>query len=621
MDRRDFLKCAGAGIVSAGLWGPAMSAIAGNKKRPNILWICVEDMSAHMSCYGETTIRTPNIDQLAKEGVMFKSAFITCPVCSPSRSAMVTGMYQTSTGSHNHRSSRHDVQLKLPDSIKFIPEYFKQAGYYTSNGGMLNLSDYSKTKTGKTDYNIVFDKNMYDAAEWSGRKEGQPFFAQLQLKGGKNRGAKVPKPVNPKYVKLPPYYPNDPVLCEDWARYLNSVINTDIEVGQIVRRLEDEGIADNTIVFFWTDHGISHIRGKQFLYDEGIRVPLIVWGPGLGKGVVREDLVEHIDIAASSLALAGLDVPDHLQSRSLFDANYEKRECVFSARDRCDETVERLRCVRTGRYKYIRNFYWHVPHAQANQYKDGKEIMKVMRRLYAEGKLDENQARPFAATRPVEELYDLKADPHELDNLAEDRKYAGVLRELRGRLNQWIEETRDIGQLPEPIIADYLKRYETPYSILEDRGNRRAARRINEVWELAQGGKGAIKGLVKAMGDKRPQVRYAAAFWLGNIAEDRAGARSVLVLGLNDKADYVRVASARALCLIDERVNSGALAVLVKELQTSDNEVVRHYAAEALEDMGPKAKGVLPTIKDARGQKYEYVKRVTTRIVSKLESD
>ncbi|MHC4191991.1 MAG: sulfatase/phosphatase domain-containing protein, partial [Planctomycetota bacterium] len=375
------------------------------------------------------------------------------------------------------------------------------------------------------------------------------------------------------------------------------------------------------IVFFWTDHGISHIRGKQFLYDEGIRVPLIVWGPGLGKGVVREDLVEQIDIAASSLALVGLDVPDHLQSRSLFDANYEKRECVFSARDRCDETVERLRCVRTGRYKYIRNFYWHVPHAQANRYKDGKEIMKVMRRLFAEGKLDENQARPFAATRPVEELYDLKADPHELDNLAEDRKYAGVLRKLRGRLNQWIEETRDIGQLPEPIIADYLKRYETPYSILEDRGNRRAAKRINEVWELAQGGKGAIKGLVKAMGDKRPQVRYAAAFWLGNIAEDQAGARDVLVLGLNDKADYVRIASARALCLIDERVNSGALAVLVKELQTSDNEVVRHYAAEALEDMGPKANGVLPTIKNARGQKYEYVKRVTTRIVSKLESD
>ncbi|MHC4425710.1 MAG: sulfatase-like hydrolase/transferase [Planctomycetota bacterium] len=139
MDRRDFLKCAGAGIASAGLWGQAMSAIEGNKKRPNILWICVEDMSAHMSCYGETTISTPNVDRLAKEGVMFKSAFITCPVCSPSRSAIATGMYQTSTGSHNHRSSRHDVQLKLPDSIKFIPEYFKQAGYYTSNGGMLNL--------------------------------------------------------------------------------------------------------------------------------------------------------------------------------------------------------------------------------------------------------------------------------------------------------------------------------------------------------------------------------------------------------------------------------------------------------------------------------------------------
>jgi len=621
MNRRNFLKYAGAGIVSAGMAGSISPALGAGRKRPNILWICAEDMSAHMSCYGETTIETPNIDRLASEGVRFENAFITCPVCSPSRSAMITGMYQTSSGAHNHRSSRHNVQLKLPGAIKFVPEYFKRAGYYTSNGGMLNLSDYSQTKAGKTDYNLVFDKKMYDAAEWSGRKEGQPFFAQLQLKGGKNRGAKVPDPVDPKDVKLPPYYPDDPVLREDWAQYLNSVINTDIEVGQILKRLEDEGIADETIVFFWTDHGISHIRGKQFLYDEGIRIPLIVRGPGLGGNVVRTGLVEHIDIPATSMALAGMDVPDHFQGRSLFDADYRERECAFSARDRCDETVERIRCARTHRYKYIRNYYWHVPHAQVNRYKDGKEIMKVMRRLYAEGRLDENQARPFAATRPVEELYDLKADPHELNNLAEGDKCAGIIKELSARLNWWIEETRDLGQLPEPIIADYLKKCETPHAILEDSANREVARRINEVWDLAQMGRPATDGLARAMKDNRPQVRYAAAFWLGNVADNRESVKEVLVSGLRDKADYVRVASARALGLIDDTVDSEALAVLVRELQGSDNEVVRHYAACALEDIGPKAKSVFPAINEARSQNYEYVKRVTTRIAGTIDPD
>ena len=168
MDRRNFLKYTGAGFISAGMCAAISPALGAGRKRPNILWICAEDMSAHMSCYGETTIETPNIDRLAREGVRFENAFITCPVCSPSRSAMVTGIYQTSSGAHNHRSSRHEVELKLSGAIKFVPEYFKRAGYYTSNGGMLNLDDYSQTRGGKTDYNLVFDNKMYDAAEWSG---------------------------------------------------------------------------------------------------------------------------------------------------------------------------------------------------------------------------------------------------------------------------------------------------------------------------------------------------------------------------------------------------------------------------------------------------------------------
>ena len=632
MNRRVFLKSAGFGAAALAVSAQRLSSAANpSSKRPNILWICVEDMSANMSCYGETTIQTPNIDGMAADGALFKQAFVTEPVCSPSRSAMVTGMYQTTIGAHLHRSSRHTVKIHLPKHIKLISEYFQEAGYYTSNGSTLNKNSPAKTKRGKTDYNFVWDEKVYDGAEWSGRKPGQPFFAQIQLKGGKNRGAKVPNPVDPAKVKLPPYYADHPVLREDWAKYLNSVIQTDIEVGEILDRLKKEGTADNTIVFFWTDHGISHIRGKQFLYEDGIHVPLIVRGPGIKPGTIREDLVEHIDIAAASLDLAGIEIPVHIQGQPLFSRNYKPREYVFAARDRCDETVERMRCVRTDRYKYIRNFYPHRSHTQPNRYKDGKKIMIAMRELFAAGKLNAYQARQFLPSRPVEELYDLQSDPHELNNLAESPEHGETLKKLRGKLADWMERTRDLGQIPEPILAEFLKEYDSMWAILDDKKNRRLARRINEAWELAEDGVRATPQLVKSLRDKEASVRYVAAMGLGNLGKQapkpqgplargqtRPAARA-LIAALKDKTDYVRVEAARALCLMDNAAES-ALPVLGHELSHSDNEVVRHYAALALEDIGEKARPVIEMLKKACNEDYEYVKRVATRVVNKLQN-
>ncbi|MFG0334430.1 MAG: sulfatase-like hydrolase/transferase, partial [Maioricimonas sp. JB049] len=256
-------------ILTVLVAGRALPAFAAEEaKRPNILWIVVEDASPHIGCYGETTIATPRLDRLAEQGVRFTQAFVTSPVCSPSRSAMVSGMYQTTLGAHHHRSQRitgkgggntaYFDSYRVPESIRLIPELFAAAGYYVVNGGRA-----------KTDYNFVSRGELYEGKDWAGRDEGQPFFAQIQLRGGKNRAAKVPVPVNPADVTLPAHYPDHPVLREDWARYLNSWIATDREVGEILDRLEEEGIADETAVFFWTDHGISHARGKQFLYDEG----------------------------------------------------------------------------------------------------------------------------------------------------------------------------------------------------------------------------------------------------------------------------------------------------------------------------------------------------------------
>ena len=444
-NRREFLAKCGFGI--AALEFVQLGEIYGhNRKKPNIIWIIVEDMSCHFGCYGETSIRTPNVDRLAAEGVRFDKAFVTAPVCSPCRSALITGMYQTSIGAHHHRSGRGTEKIHLPSRIRLVPELFQKAGYYTCNGFLGNR----RKRPGKTDYNFEYDKAVYDGTDWSDRRPAQPFFAQIQLAGGKGRTKKTPAPMNPADVKLPPYYPEDPVILDDWAQYLNAVMNTDIQVAQIVKRLKAEGIYDNTYIFFMTDHGISHARGKQFLYEEGIRVPLIVRGPGLKAGTVREDMVIHIDLAATSLALAGIKIPKRMQGRNLLAEDYKQRQYIVSARDRCDETVDRIRCVRTDRYKYIRNFYPERPYLQPCAYKDKKEILKALRRLHKEGKLNREQSLIFAGKRPEEELYDLRQDPWELHNLAQDTSHRRTLERLREILDRWIRQTHDRAEKPEP---------------------------------------------------------------------------------------------------------------------------------------------------------------------------
>ena len=427
--------------------------------RPNIVWIIPDDMSAHFSCYGETAIETPNVDRLAGKGVKFTNAYVTAPVCSTCRSAFITGMYQTSIGAHHHRSGRGGQKIHLPEGVKLVPQLFQEAGYFTT------ISDWpgKKGKLGKTDYNFEWDKAVYDGADWAGREDGQPFFAQIQTQGGKLRGKdaggwekmasqaeKVFGDRTPdEAVKLPPYYPNHPDIVRDWAAYLDSVRLTDHMVGEVLDRLEAEGVLKNTLVLFMTDHGISHGRGKQFMYDEGLHVPLVISGPGIKAGTVRVDPVEHIDIAALSLAAAGIAIPDWMQARDILADDYTPREAVFAARDRCDETVDHMRSVRTRDFKYIRNFLPQRPYLQPCAYKDAKGILIALRDWHEKGKLDEVQELLFRETRPPEELYDVNADPNEIHNLAADPEYAGQLAELRGRLDTWMVETDDQGRTPE----------------------------------------------------------------------------------------------------------------------------------------------------------------------------
>jgi arylsulfatase A-like enzyme len=450
--------------------------------RPNVLWFVVDDMSPNFSCYGEKSIQTPNVDRLAREGTRFSNAFVTAPVCSPCRSALITGMYQTTIGAHHHRSGRGHLKIELPAGVKIIPSLFQDAGYYTCIGSGLAANSDSNAKKGrrsgqglgKTDYNFEWDEAAYHGPDWSGRKDGQPFFMQVQLSGGKLRGGnddgatklaeradkELGGATSQNSVALPPYYPRDPVLLRDWAAYLDAVRFTDKHVGGVVERLQIEGLLDNTIVIFMTDHGISHARGKQFLYNEGTHVPLIIRGPGVAANAVREDLVEHLDLGAVSLAACGIAIPTTMQGKDVLAKDYPPRTAVFAARDRCDETIERIRSVRTDRFLYIRNFYPERPHLQPNAYKDGKSIVKVLRSLHANGSLDAlSESLLFSPTRPAEELYEWKADPWQIKNLVTDPSFRATLEQLRAQLDQWMADSGDQGYELEAMYDSDMAEY------------------------------------------------------------------------------------------------------------------------------------------------------------------
>ncbi len=461
MHRRRFLKQTAIAATGTAL-GTTFFANCGRKQPPNVLWIIAEDICPDMACYGNSLVKTPNIDRLAAEGIRYTNCFTTNPVCSPSRSAFMTGMYQTSIGAHNHRSHRPDEIPQqpphlLPEPVKLLTEYFRAAGYYTANVG----GTYGGLKAGgKTDWNFSYD-NPFDGNDWGGRAPEQPFYAQINMSLTHRVFKRDPQnPIDPETVTLPPYYVDQPLARRDWADYLESIQVLDRQVGDVMDRLKQEELLDNTIVIFFGDNGRPHFRGKQWLYDPGIHVPLIVRFPnGKHAGQVRDDMISAIDIGPTSLALAGIHPPAHMQGRPFLGKRSQPREFIIAARDRCDETVDHIRCVRTKNLKYIRNYYPNRPYAQLNRYKETEyPVLRLMRRLAAAGELNEAQARFFAPTRPQEELYDLTADPYEIHNVAADPNYAERLVDLRTILDNWIQETGDKGEEPEdPAIAEFYR--------------------------------------------------------------------------------------------------------------------------------------------------------------------
>ncbi len=414
-----------------------------SSSRPNILWIIADDYSPDAGCYGDTLVQTPNLNRLASEGRMYTNAYATSPVCSSSRSAIYTGLYQTSTGTHQHRTFN---KQSLPEGVLAITEYFKEAGYYTTNANFGPLP----YPPGKTDFNFESETEVFDGADWSERAEGQPFFASIQIAEPHRPFTQdVSDPVDPALVELPPYYPDHPIVRKDWANYLEAVQMMDQKLGQILRRLEEDGLAENTIVFFFADQGRPQLRAKQWLYDSGLRVPLIVRWPGnIEPNSFSRELVSLIDLAPASLSAAKIPVPELMHGRDFLNSSLKPRDYIYAARDRTDAVVDRIRAVRDDRYKYIRNYMPERPYNQFGHYKTFfYPALTVLNVMHARGDLSSVEALFMAESKPVEELYDTAVDPYEVNNLAADPNYRVQLAELRQALDAWKLETKDVGDL------------------------------------------------------------------------------------------------------------------------------------------------------------------------------
>lgn len=432
--------------------------------KPNIVWIVTEDISPNLGCYGDPDAVTPNLDKLAKESARFTRCFTHAPVCAPSRSGLITGQYPTTLGSHHMRS-------KLVKTPPVFPEELKKAGY-------------NVYWPGKTDFNFDVPKGWVDSVEnWTQKPEvlKGPFFAYFNIgvthesqarashfQYAKNTARLKPSERHdPAKVKLPPYYPDTPEVRDCVATYHDNITAMDYIVGDILKALDDRKLSENTIVFFFGDHGWGLSRGKRWPYDSGTRVPLLVRWPGhIKAGSVREDLVAFIDFAPTVLRAAGAPIPERMQGQPflLTKEGAVPRQYAFSARDRMDETYDRIRSVRSGRYRYVRNYEPDLPYFQYINYMDEMPIMRAWRRLAFEGKLNDSQKLFMSRTKPKEELYDLETDPHEINNIAnaESALIQKTRKELSDALDKWVKDTADLGEVPEKelikrgIVKDLL---------------------------------------------------------------------------------------------------------------------------------------------------------------------
>lgn len=429
-------------------------------KQPNIVWIVVEDMSPeHLESYGGTGGKTPNLNALARESIQYQNVFSTAGVCAPSRAALITGAYQTSIGAHHMRTLAPSAaaadayppgfkgySVVLPEGMLPYPVYLRMAGYYVTN----NV---------KEDYQFRSPVMMWDEssnkAHYRNRPDpNQPFFSIFNFITTHESQVwardKEPLKVDPAKVKLPPYYPDDSISRHVMARFITNVMTMDDQVGEVIAQLKEDGLYDNTIIFFYSDHGDGLPYAKRELYDRGLRAPLLIRAPFLQPGK-SEELISFVDFGPTLLSLAGVPIPGTMQGQAFLGEQKSKtpRKYIYAARDRADSEYDRVRAVSDGRFKYIRNYMPEKPNYQNIRYRLQNPLMGHLLELNEKGLLNEHQARWFVPSKPEEELYDTQTDPWEFNNLVENPDYAEKLEELRKAHEVWIEKYGDMGAIDE----------------------------------------------------------------------------------------------------------------------------------------------------------------------------
>lgn len=593
-----------------------LTTAIGAETRPNILWITCEDMSPNMGCYGDKDAITPNLDKLAANGIRYTHAFSTSGVCAPSRSCLITGVYPSSLGTHFMR-----CRGELPDFIRCYPEYLRKAGYYCTNNS-------------KTDYNLNAPKGTWDEssamAHWRNRKPGQPFFAIFNNTDTheskiRSRGAEFARLTrrltddqrrDSAKIKLPPYHADTPEARRDWANDYDLITAMDIESGDLLKQLEEDGVAEDTIVFFYSDHGVGLQRSKRWLYDSGMRVPLIVHFPKkfqhlapLPPGSVTDRLVSFVDFAPTLLSLAGVSIPQHMMGVAFLGPKAgPPREYVYGIRDRMDERQDIIRAVRDTRYKYIRNYRPDLPYDQHLNYAEQGPTLRSMRELLAAGKLSGPPLRFFQPAKPAEELYDTQADPHEIHNLAESGEHRSILERMRAAHLRWMDQTLDLGLIPESDLRERTGR-STCYEIVRAANNPFPLARIRDAAVTAQGGDSAKSQMIELLKDKDPAVRYWALVGLGNLKTESDKVSSLL----KDSSGAVRVAAAAALGKHGR--HSDGLSTLI-ECLSDKNDWVRHTAMQALDDYGTKAATAKPQVEASLKDSNEYVVRIAQHFLA-----
>ncbi|MDB4725692.1 sulfatase-like hydrolase/transferase, partial [Akkermansiaceae bacterium] len=512
-------------LLSLALTGFTTSSILAND-RPNILWLSAEDINDHFGCYGDPHAVTPNLDQLATEGVRYTNAYTAAGVCAPCRSTIITGMYQTTIGTMHMRSS-----ATMPESIKAFPNYLREAGYYCTNNS-------------KKDYQFKESKDTWDTssskAHWSKRNESsQPFFAVFNFTGCHESGIEntskyqtVTKKLSPserqnpeKFTNLPPYYPDTPIVREDWKRNYELITAMDSWVGDHIQRLKDDGLYEDTIIIYWSDHGVGLPRAKRWLYDSGTRVPLIVRIPEKWRikeqakpGSVDDQLISSLDFGITTLNLANLPAPLITQGRAFLGKDLSPpRDYIYGARDRMDERYDIIRSVRDKRYRYIRNYEPLKPYFQYMNTPEKGATMRELRRIASEGDMPPAMKLFMADRKPVEEFYDLKNDPHEINNLIDDPAQKETLTRFRKAHTQWIKDTRDLGLIPEPEMELREKQAGSRYAILANTTDKTLPERLGKMANLASSGPEALPALLTDLKDQDSAVRYWAATGIGNI--------------------------------------------------------------------------------------------------------